>query len=65
MRSDDHYFASLNYLRRNPVKHGHVEKWQDWPWSSVHEYLDTTPKDPAEAMWRKYNIADYGKGWDE
>ncbi len=28
----------LNYMHRNPVKRGLVEKPEDWPWSSVHYY---------------------------
>ncbi|SEN78903.1 putative transposase [Duganella sp. CF517] len=29
----------LDYLHWNPVKHGLVERVQDWPWSSFHRYV--------------------------
>jgi putative transposase len=27
MRSDRHFYTSLNYIHNNPVKHGYVIKW--------------------------------------
>jgi putative transposase len=39
IRSDRHFFASLNYVHHNPVHHGYVEKWLDWPWSSAAEFI--------------------------
>lgn len=29
----------VNYTHFNPVKHGYVERVQDWPWSSFHRYV--------------------------
>lgn len=29
----------LDYLHRNPVKHGLVERVADWPWSSFHRWV--------------------------
>jgi putative transposase len=65
MRSDRHYFATLNYVHHNPVHHGYVERWADWPWSSAQTYLAETDPDEAKRIWREYPIRDYGKGWDE
>ena len=31
MRSDRHYWATLNYVHHNPVRHGYVAHWTDWP----------------------------------
>jgi putative transposase len=64
MRSDRHFWATLNYIHHNRVHHGYVKKWQDWPWSSATEYLKTSGKDKAEEIWRKYPIRNYGQGWD-
>ena len=37
---DGHDLAChLDYLHWNPVKHGLVERVQDWPWSSFHRYV--------------------------
>jgi putative transposase len=65
IRSDRHYYTSLNYVHHNPVKHGYVEKWQDWPFSSVHDYLETKGRDWLVDVWREYPLLDYGKKWDE
>ena len=36
MRSESHYYATMNYIHNNPVKHGYVTLWTDWPFSSFH-----------------------------
>jgi putative transposase len=64
MRSERHYFATLNYVLNNPVQHGYVEKWQDWPWSNAREYLESMGVERAEEIWREYPILNYGKKWD-
>ncbi len=65
IRSDRHYWATLNYVHHNPVRHGYVERWLDWPWSSAREYLQQTGVKEATRIWKDYPIRDYGKGWDE
>jgi putative transposase len=64
MRSERHYFATLNYIHHNPVKHGYVTKWQDWPFSSGREYLEKIGVDEASRIWRGFPVLDYGKEWD-
>lgn len=64
MRSERHFYASLNYVLNNAVHHGYVERWQDWPWSNAAEYLERTGLDRALEIWRKYPVLDYGKKWD-
>ncbi|WP_423838994.1 REP-associated tyrosine transposase, partial [Symmachiella dynata] len=29
----------IDYVHINPLKHGLVERVQDWPWSSFHRYV--------------------------
>ncbi len=65
MRSDRHYWATLNYVHHNPVRHKYVERWTDWPWSSANQYLAQTGVDEATYVWREYPVADYGKDWDK
>lgn len=65
MRSDRHFWATLNYVHHNPVHHGCVKMWTDWPWSSARQYLTHTDRVEAERIWREYPIRDYGKGWDD
>ena len=64
IRSDRHFFASLNYVHHNPVHHGYVEKWLDWPWSSAAEFIEQLGRDEAATLWREYPLLDYGKKWD-
>jgi putative transposase len=65
MRSDRHYWATMNYVHHNPVRHGYVKRWTHWPWSSAAEYLAQTGASEAERVWREYPIHDYGKNWDD
>jgi putative transposase len=65
MRSDRHYWATLNYVHHNPVRHGYVARWTGWPWSSATEYLAQTGVEEAKRIWQEYPLHDYGKDWDE
>jgi putative transposase len=65
MRSERHFWASLNYVHNNPVKHGYVRKWQDWPFSSAGNYLKTVGHEVAEEIWHRYPVFGYGKEWDQ
>jgi putative transposase len=40
MIRDDADFAShVDYIHINPVKHSHVQRAVDWPYSSIHRYI--------------------------
>ena len=65
MRSDRHIWASLNYVHHNPVHHGYVVRWTDWPWSSASPYLAQTGPTDAARIWHDFAIRDYGQGWDD
>ena len=64
IRSDRHFFGSINYLHANPVRHGYVRHAQNWKWSSVHLYQEMMGVEALRQMWRDYPVRDYGKGWD-
>lgn len=65
MRSERHFYATINYVLHNPVHHGYVDRWEEWPWSNAKEYLGKTGRETAIARWKEYPILDYGKGWDD
>jgi len=65
IRSEAHFYATLNYVHHNAVHHGYVDDWNQWPWSSAPEYLKNVGTTEAERIWREYPILDYGKGWDD
>lgn len=65
MKSERHFWATLNYVHNNAVHHGYVRRWQDWPWSSAGEYLDKVGLEEAKRIWMNYPLLDYGKKWDK
>jgi putative transposase len=38
--NDADYAVHIDYVHRNPVKHGLVERVQDWPYSTFHRYVE-------------------------
>jgi putative transposase len=65
MKSERHFWATLNYIHHNPVKHGLVKAWQEWPFSSAGQFIDTCGRSEAERLWREFPISEFGKGWDD
>lgn len=64
IRSERHYYTTLNYIHYNPVKHNYVDSPYNWSESSVHWYLQTYGKQCLRDSWVQYPVKDYGKGWD-
>jgi len=65
IRSERHYYTTLNYLHYNPVKHGLVASPYDWQWSSVHHYLAQYGREWLRDLWQRYPVREYGSSWDE
>jgi len=65
IRSERHYYTTLNYIHYNPVKHGWSNSPYDWSCSSVHWYLERQGRDFLRDAWVRYPVKDYGKEWDE
>ncbi len=65
MRSERHKWVTLNYIHHNPIHHGYVTQWQDWPFSSAARYLEEVGYETALERWKAYPLLDYGKGWDK
>jgi putative transposase len=64
MKSDRHFWATLNYVHHNPVHHGYVQQWQDWPFSSGGSFIEQCGRKQAEKIWREYPVGEYGTNWD-
>ena len=64
MKSEGHYYASLNYVLNNAVHHGYADKWTDWPYCNAQQYLDTVGRERAVKIWNGYPLYDYGKDCD-
>lgn len=65
IRSERHYYTTLNYIHYNPVKHGDVDSPYNWAESSVHWYREHHGVEWLRDLWREYPLKDYGKGWDD
>ena len=65
MRSERHFWATMNYVHHNPVRHGYVARWEDWPFSIARSFLAQVGKEEAARIWRERPLLDYGKGWDD
>ena len=63
IKSNSHFGATVNYIHNNPVKHGYVNKWQEWPFSSAKEFIDREGYDKTRLLWDKYDISEMCK-WD-
>ena len=40
IRDDLDYQRHVDYIHYNPVKHGYVDKVVEWPYSSIHWFID-------------------------
>ena len=65
IRSEPHFWATVNYIHNNPVHHRHAKKWQEWPHSSASRWLGSVGLEEARRIWRDYPLHDYGNGWDD
>ena len=39
LRDEEDFIRHVNYIHFNPVKHGHVKRVRDWPYSSFHRMV--------------------------
>lgn len=65
IRSERHFYKTLNYIHYNPVKHGYVADVYAWPWSSMWMYYDNCGREWLRETWRKYPPENLGDGWDD
>ena len=63
IRNERHFWTALNYIHHNPVKHGLVNKLQDWPFSSASDYLKKVGVKKAQEVWCEFPIRNYENGW--
>lgn len=64
IKSEGHFWATMNYVLNNAVRHGYVKRWQDWPYSNAAAYLAEVGEALAKRRWLSYPVLDYGKDWD-
>lgn len=64
MKSERHFWASFVYVLHNAVKHGYVNRWQDWPYCNARQFIEENGREYAVQLWREYPIDTYGADWD-
>jgi putative transposase len=65
IRTERHFWATVNYVHHQPVHHRYCQKWLEWPFSSAERFLEHFGNDEAARIWREYPLLDYGKDWDD
>jgi len=65
VRSERHYYTSLNYIHANAVKRGCVSSAHEWAWGSLRSYVEQIGRERLVKWWVECPVGDYGKGWDE
>ncbi len=65
IRNDDHYWASVNYIHKNPVKHGYVSDLSEWPSGSFNIFQGNIGRDKMSFILQNYPVDDMGAGWDD
>jgi REP element-mobilizing transposase RayT len=45
IRSEDQFFTTLVYIHQNPQKHGYMDRFQNWQFSSYLNYAENDPGD--------------------
>jgi putative transposase len=64
MKSEGHFYASLNYVLHNAVHHGYATLWTEWPYCNASAYLEAIGREKAAQIWKSYPLYGYGKDWD-
>ena len=64
IRSERHYYTTLNYIHYNPAKHRYVQTPLAWACLSLHWYHKHFGTEWMRDFWKAYPVRDYGKGWD-
>ena len=59
VRDEKDFWIKFNYIHYNPVKHGCVNKPEDWEFSSFNYYLDKKGENWAADCWQSYPIVEY------
>jgi len=64
IRDEAGMWTRFNYIHYNPVKHGYVDKPEDWPFSSYHYYLRTRSKEWLDDCLSRYPVISCLEGDD-
>ena len=64
VRDEVDFWMKFNYIHNNPVKHGYVQRWEGWEYSSYRYYLRTKGEEWLMDCWARYPVLNYLEGDD-
>ena len=59
VRDEKDYWTKFNYIHYNPVKHGYVEKAEEWHYSSYRDILEVEGEDWVDDVWASYPVVEF------
>lgn len=65
VRSERHLWVTVNHIHQNPVYHGYVARWRDWPFGSARAHLEHQGVEESARIWREFPVRGAGAGWDD
>lgn len=65
IRNERDYWTHINYIHYNPIKHGYVQTLREWPYSSLHGYLEERGREWIDDCWRRYPIREFEVDHDD
>lgn len=65
IRNEAHYWASVSYIHKNPVKHGYASVLSEWTTSSFNIFQENIGKDRMSLILQNYPVDEMGAGWDD
>lgn len=59
IRNEETFYKRFNYIHYNPVKHGYVEKCEDYQFSSYNHYLRQSGQEYIDYIFNKHSVIDF------
>ncbi len=64
IRTEDDYWTRFNYIHHNPIKHGYVQRMEEWMYSSYGYYLKHKGEEWLADVFQKYPVIDFADQYD-
>ncbi len=65
IRSEAHYWATINYIHYNPVKHVFASAPEEWKAGSFNIFEGNIGKEKMSLILQSYPVEKMGVGWDD
>ena len=59
VRTEADYWTRFNYIHYNPIKHGYVKQFSNWPFSSYGYYLERRGEGWLLDVIERYPVIDF------